>query len=348
MRILAVDDDDIALDMLTMALGEAGHEVTTARDGEQALHALREEQHRMVITDWKMPNMTGLDLCRAIRADELAGYVYIIIVTSCNSPEEIVAGMSAGADDFMTKPFNPDELAVRVRAGERILSLETRDMVLFSLAKLAESRDPDTGRHLERVQEYCGIIARRVNKKIESQEGFEPSFVRMVFQTSPLHDIGKIGIPDTVLLKPGRLSDREFEIMKTHTVVGASTLNAALKQFPNAAFLRMARDIALGHHERFDGTGYPLGLSGRNIPLAARIVAVADVYDALTSKRVYKNAFAHDVARSIILEESGSHFDPELVQIFADAEEEILDVRKRLSETEQAETTVAMGAVAGK
>ena len=334
MRILTVDDDAIALEMLNMALTTAGHEVLSASDGAEALRILHDQRCRMVITDWKMPNMSGLDLCRAIRSDDLGGYVFVIILTGCNRPDEVVAGMSAGADDFIAKPFNPDELIVRVRAGERILSLETRDMVLFSLAKLAESRDPDTGKHIERVQEYCGILTRWVREHSTADYGVDAAYARMIFQTSPLHDVGKIGIPDTVLLKPGRLSDREFAIMKTHAQVGADTLNAALEKFPDAAFLRMARDIAAAHHERFDGTGYPAGLAGEKIPLCARIVALADVYDALTSKRVYKNAFSHEVARSILLEESGSHFDPELIRGFTETEEQFLDVRERFAEPE--------------
>jgi len=332
MRILTVDDDVIALEMLNMALTTAGHEVVSASDGAQALQILREQRCRMVITDWKMPAMSGLELCQAIRADDLGGYIFVIILTGCNRPDEVVAGMSAGADDFIAKPFNPDELIVRVRAGERILSLETRDMVLFSLAKLAESRDPDTGKHIERVQEYCGILARWVREHGAAGAEIDSGYARMIFQTSPLHDVGKIGIPDMVLLKPGRLSDREFAIMKTHSHLGADTLNAALEKFPDAAFLRMARDIALAHHERFDGTGYPNGLAGADIPLCGRIVAIADVYDALTSKRVYKSAFSHEIARSILLEESGTHFDPELIRAFTETEEQFIDVRKRLDE----------------
>jgi len=335
MRILAVDDDELAIEMLQMALAQSGHDVIATTDSTRVLPLMHENKCRMLITDWKMPGLSGIDLCRAIRTDDMLGYVYIIILTGCNTPEEVVEGMSAGADDFIRKPFNPEELAVRVHAGERILSLETRDMVLFSLAKLAESRDPDTGHHLERVQDYCGIVARQMKLKSDEPVAQEPAFVRMIFQTSPLHDVGKIGIPDCVLLKPGRLSDREFDIMKAHTTLGADTLNAALQQFPEAAFLRMARDIAAAHHERFDGTGYPTRLAGRDIPLSARVVALADVYDALTSRRVYKSAFTHDVARSIIIDESGTHFDPDVVQAFVDTEEQFINVRRKLGECEE-------------
>jgi putative two-component system response regulator len=157
----------------------------------------------------------------------------------------------------------------------------------------------------------------------------------MIFLTSPLHDIGKVGIPDSVLLKPGRLSDREFSMMKQHTLIGAETLSAALRQHPDAGFLRMARDIALTHHERWDGTGYPQGLAGEAIPLCGRIVALADVYDALTTKRVYKESFTHDVARSIILDESGTHFDPDVVEAFLATEEAFLEIHKSFADSRQ-------------
>jgi putative two-component system response regulator len=157
-------------------------------------------------------------------------------------------------------------------------------------------------------------------------------YVRMIYLTSPLHDIGKVGIPDSVLLKPGRLSDREFEIMKQHTLIGAETLDAALREHPGAGFLRMGRDIALTHHERWDGAGYPHGLSGSDIPLCGRIITVADVYDALTAKRVYKHAFAHDVSRSIIVEEAGTHFDPDVVEAFLATEDEFMRVREKFAD----------------
>jgi putative two-component system response regulator len=329
MRVLIVDDDEIALEMLNMALVEAGYEVSSARNGREALDILRTKPCRMVITDWEMPVMNGLELCRAIRAEELSGYVYTIILTCHRNVAEVVEGLSAGADDFISKPFSPAELTVRVRAGERILSLETRDMAIFAMAKLAESRDPETGTHLERVREYSRVLAKYLGAQERSGYEADSAFIRTIYQTAPLHDIGKIGIPDSVLLKPGRLSDREFEIMKTHATLGAETLDAALREFPDAKFLLMARDIALSHHERFDGTGYPLGLTGTNIPLSGRIVALADVYDALTSRRVYKSAFGHDVAKSIIAEESGSHFDPEIAAAFLANEKEFMQIKER-------------------
>ncbi len=329
-RILVVDDDEIGRSVVGNALAHAGHEVLTATNGEEALAVLRREDVRFVITDWEMPILDGLDLCRAIRRRD-GGYVYVILLTSHGSSAAIVAGMSAGADDFIAKPFNHAELMARVRAGERVLALETREMVIFALAKLAESRDSDTGQHLERVQCYSRKLAEALMENPAYAEEVDAEFVRLVYQTSPLHDIGKVGIPDCVLLKPGRLSDHEFDIMKSHTLLGAKTLAAALENYPTARFLQMARDIALAHHERWDGRGYPNRLAGRDIPLAARVVAVADVYDALTSKRVYKSSFTHTVAREIILADSGTHFDPDVVEAFVAVESDFLTIRQRFS-----------------
>lgn len=332
MKVLIVDDNEVALDTLELALRQDGHDVLSASNGREALDVFRESQVRMIITDWEMPEMDGLDLCRAIRAEQHRGYVYVIIVTCHDTTEDTIEGISAGADDFIAKPFHPGELKARMRAGQRVLALETRDLAIFSMAKLAESRDPETGAHLERVRSYCRILVDRLadQKKLGYPESMD--YARMIYLTSPLHDIGKLGVPDCVLLKPGRLSDREFDIMKTHTTVGAETLDGALREFPDATFLRMARDIAVSHHERFDGTGYPAGLAGDDIPLCGRVAALADVYDALTTKRVYKNAFEHEVSKSIIVEESASHFDPDVVAAFLDMEEKFIEVAERFSE----------------
>jgi len=332
MRILIVDDDPLGLQMLRHALTRAGHDVETAANGVQALEILRQGTCRLVISDWTMPEMDGVELCRQIRAADSGGYVYVILLTARNSTQDTLDGLSAGADDFMPKPFNPTELMLRVRIGERVLSLETRDVTIFALAKLAESRDPETGAHLERVCNFSRILAHQLSGMPKLSRQIDQAYVRLIFQTSPLHDIGKVAIPDCVLLKPGRLSDREFEIMKSHTTLGAQTLDAALREHPEASFLRMARDIAATHHEHYDGSGYPEGLKGTQIPMCGRIVAVADVYDALTTKRAYKDAYAHDVARAMIVEERGSHFDPDVVDAFLAAEAQFIQIRDRFAE----------------
>jgi putative two-component system response regulator len=195
---------------------------------------------------------------------------------------------------------------------------------------MADSCDPETGAHLQRVREYCRIIASDLAAHEEFRPEIDGEFTEAIYATSPLHDIGKVGIPYDILTKAGRLTDEEFEKMKEHTTIGAETLDSTLREFPEARFLEIARDIALSHHERWDGTGYPHGLSGIEIPLCGRIVAAADVYDACTSKRVYKAAMCHQEVRSIIIEGSGSHFDPSIVDAFIRTEEQIVTVRECL------------------
>lgn len=333
MRILIADDDLISIELLRDVLADDGHEVTTVSNGREAIDTLSRDPHRLVITDWEMPEMDGLQLCQAIRGGAQDGYVYIILLTSHGTSAERINGLTAGADDFITKPFEPAELLARVQSAERILSLETRDVAIFALAKLAESRDPETGAHLERVMNYSRLLARQLPSMGHYTDQIDGDYVRAIYTTSPLHDIGKVGIPDYVLLKPSRLSDREFDIMKNHTTIGAETLDAALKRFPGTKFLEMARDIADSHHERWDGGGYPRKIAGDQIPLCGRIVAVADVYDALTSKRVYKDAFSHDVARAIIQKDAGTHFDPRVAEAFLACEPQFTAIRDHYAET---------------
>jgi putative two-component system response regulator len=338
MRILIVDDDDLSSDMLANALERFGHDVTAAKNGREALDLMRNNFYRMVISDWEMPEMSGIDLCRHIRQRYASGYVYIILLTVRRGTHNIVEGLDAGADDFISKPFEPQELCVRVRTGERILSLESRELTIFSLAKLAESRDNETGAHLERMREYSRILAEHVFMQPKYHDQLDGDFVQLIYMTSPLHDIGKVGIPDSILLKAGPLSPAEFEVMKEHTVIGSNTLHAATMAHPEAKFLCMARDIARSHHERFDGGGYPDHLAGHNIPLCGRIVALADVYDALTTKRVYKAAFSHEQARTIILEGRGTQFDPDIVDAFLDNEDQFIETSEQFAVREESQT----------
>jgi putative two-component system response regulator len=210
--------------------------------------------------------------------------------------------------------------------------LEGRDMMIFSLAKLAESRDTDTGTHLERIREYSKVLATELMNWPKFECVVDAQFVELIYLTSPLHDIGKVGIPDSVLLKPGKLTSEEFDIMKRHTLIGGETLYASANAYPEAGFIKMALDITLKHHERWDGTGYPFQLRGEQIPLCARIVAIADVYDALTTKRVYKDAYTHEEAARIIYDSRGTHFDPDLVDAFANVEEQMRAIRTRLDD----------------
>lgn len=332
MRVLIVDDDLTSRTLLSEVLSSFGHDVASAADGLEAFELVQKGDYRIVISDWEMPEIDGLELCRMIRERQLASYVYFVLLTSRNSSEDLVKGLNAGADDFIAKPFNPDELRVRLRAAERIASLESRDIFIFSLAKLAESRDTDTGEHLERMRAYSRILAEELSNSAEYGHIIDADYVRTIYATSPLHDIGKVGIPDDILLKPGRLTPEEFDVMKKHPLIGYETLAAAVNDNPSAKFYRFAQEIVLSHHEKWDGTGYPNGLSGDAIPLPARIVSVADVYDALTTKRVYKKAYSHEKARQIIVENSGLAFDPVVVDAFITREPDFVRIRSILQD----------------
>jgi putative two-component system response regulator len=333
MKILIVEDDPMSISLLGVTLGRAGHEMVVATNGREAMQILRRTRIRFVISDWEMPEQSGPELCREIRSSpDLGRYVYVMLLTARSDRASTLQGLSAGADDFLHKPFDRDELAVRIRTGERIVSCETRDVAIFAMARLAESRDPETGAHLERVRNYARILAEDLSRQAGYENVVDASFVQLVYLTSPLHDIGKVAIPDHVLLKPGRLDPDEYEIMKAHAALGAQTLAAAIEEFPEAGFLRMAHEIALTHHEKWDGSGYPGGLKGQEIPLCGRITALADVYDALTSRRVYKGASEHGVARSIVIRGSGTHFDPSLVDSFLRREQEFRSIASRYAD----------------
>ncbi|HUT10573.1 MAG TPA: response regulator [Thermoguttaceae bacterium] len=345
MRILVAEDDCISAEILANALQEFGYEVTTTENGREAFDLVRTGKFRLVVSDWEMPGMSGVELCRQIRQRQWSGYIYVILITSHTGVKNVVRGLEAGADDFLTKPFHPHEVRVRLRAGERVLSLESRDLMIFALAKLAESRDVHTGAHLERMREYCRIVADEISHWEKFRDQVDGEYVELLYLTSPLHDIGKVGIPDSVLLKPGRLTAEEFEVMKQHAVIGGRTIEAAVRAHPEAQFLTLAREIAMTHHERFDGGGYPCGLAGEEIPLCGRVSALADVYDSLTSQRVYKRAFSHEEARSIILEGRGTQFDPDMVEAFLRREEDFLAIYRRFgaagSEDVAEETSLA-------
>lgn len=327
MKILVVDDDDIVIGIIESILVHHGHEVMLASNGEEALKVIRENQISIIILDWNMPIMNGIELTRYLRSASDLNFIYIIMVTSRNAREDLLEGLSAGVNDFVNKPIEPMELLLRIKNAEQMLKLETTSLALFSLAKLAESKDTDTGNHLERIRLYSKALGEEICR-LKPEHCVKISMPEMLFQTSPLHDIGKVGIPDMVLLKPGSLSDQEWMLMKSHADIGAKTLNEVLDKFPNAEYLRIARDIAWCHHERWDGSGYPRSLQGEEIPIEARIVSLADVYDAVTMKRVYKNALPHEIARGIIVEGSGTHFDPFIVQAFINIEQKFIEIQK--------------------
>lgn len=330
-RILIVDDDRITAASHARVVRSEGYHVAIAHSASEARAALTADPTiRLVVSDWQMPGEDGLSLCRWVRSTLANGYVYFILVTARSGTESVIEGLTANVDEFLTKPVDPLELLLRIRAGLRVAALDSRDAIIFALAKLADSRDPETGGHLERVREYCRLLAAEVRRS-EVYPEVDADFVSLIALTSPLHDIGKVGVPDGVLLKPGRHTPEETAVMRTHSAIGADTIDAVLQRTPGAGFLLMARDIARSHHERWDGTGYPDGLAGQAIPLAARIMAIADVYDALTSKRVYKPAMSHDETMAVIRQGAGSQFDPALVACLNSVADQMKQLRQHSS-----------------
>lgn len=231
----------------------------------------------------------------------------------------------ASNDEFGIMAHHTNIMVERIKQRSDELAL-TRDVAILSLASLAETRDNETGAHILRTQHYVQLLAEQLKHRPKHASYLTPETINLLYKSAPLHDVGKIGIPDAILLKPGKLSDDEFTIMKTHAQLGADALKVAEDQLGSNSFLRFAREIAQTHHEKWDGSGYPKGLKGEEIPLSGRLMAVADVYDALISKRVYKPAFSHDKAMEIIREGSGKHFDPEIVAALDAVESAFVDI----------------------
>ena len=329
MKILIVEDELVSQKKMDKLVQSLGHETLVAMDGVSAWKIWRDERPRIVITDWMLPKMDGLELCAKIRSEEGEDYTYVIIVTAKDEVQDIIKGMDAGADDYIAKPFNKDELNVRIKAGERVINFQIQDIVIFALAKMAESRDEDTGNHLERVRHYSKRLAETILDSPNPPPELDRLLIDNIFLTSVLHDIGKVGIPDYILLKPGRLDDGEFSVMKTHAEIGYNTLNEALEKAPRARYLQIAAEIARHHHEKYDGSGYPDGLKKDEIHLASRIFALSDVYDALVSKRPYKEPFSHDRAKSIIADGQGTHFDPMVVAAFLRCEQSFIEIHNK-------------------
>lgn len=332
MKILIVDDELVSRKKMQKIMESFDYEIFVAINGFEGWKIWEDERPNIVITDWNMPRMDGLELCRKIRSEENEDYTYIIVVTGRNDIQDVINGMEAGADDYIVKPFNKDELNGRIKAGERVINLQSKDLVIYSLAKLAESRDEDTGNHLERVRYYSKQLAETIIGSSDSPPELNRMLADNIFLTSPLHDIGKVGIPDYILLKPGRLDDNEFTIMKSHCKIGYNTLNEALQKAPKANYLQIAAEIALHHHEKYDGSGYPDKLKGDEIHIASRIFALSDVYDALGSKRPYKEAFTHDRAKHIIIDGKGKHFEPAVVDAFLRCEHSFIEIHGKYKE----------------
>jgi len=345
-RILVVDDEERNLRLMEALLIPFGFEVTFARDGKEALKKVQEEPPDVILLDVMMPKMDGFEAVRRLKENEETRGIPVVMVTSLKEVEDRVRALEAGADDFLTKPVEKTELRARVQSSLKVkayydhmrdyqkeleaeVAKKTKQLrlsfekikgasldTIHRLSKAAEYKDEDTGAHILRMSNYSAAVARKM--------GLNDKVVDSILYAAPMHDVGKIGTPDRILLKPGKLDPDEWEIMKQHATIGGKILSGS-----DAGFIRLAEVIALTHHEKWDGSGYPNGVKGAKIPLAGRVTAIGDVFDALTSKRPYKEPFSLEKSFGIIREGRGNHFDPDVVDAFFAIEDEVLSIKER-------------------
>ncbi len=337
--ILIVDDLPKNIQVLGNILRDKGYNIYAATSGNKALELVQIEKPDLILLDIQMPEMDGFEVCKRLKESELTSKIPVIFLTANVETNDIVKGFELGAVDYITKPFQSLELLARVKTHteykklkenlEELVSDRTTQLrnvlktieisqhdLIDRLGRAAEFKDNETGMHVKRMSHYSVVLGRAANLDEER--------LAMLLSASMMHDVGKIGIPDNILLKPGKLTIEEFEIIKTHPLIGAELLSNS-----DSELLRMAERIALSHHEKWNGTGYPNGLSGENISVEARIVAIADVFDALTSERPYKKAWTVEDAISWIEKEKGQHFDPALVDLFIDQLPAILEIKQK-------------------
>jgi putative two-component system response regulator len=321
-QLLLVDDEPNNLQVLRHILQD-DYRLLFARDGEKALALAAREHPDLVLLDVMMPGMTGYEVCRALKADPTTRHLPVIFITALTDVEDETQGFAAGAVDYITKPVSPPVVQARVRTHLSLVKVDelrqTRLQIVQRLGLAAEYKDNETGLHVIRMSHYAQALALAA--------GFSPAAAEDLLHAAPMHDVGKIGIPDAILRKPGRLDDEELAVMRRHAEIGAHIIG----EHPSG-LLHMAHKIALTHHEKWDGSGYPRGLRGEDIPLEGRIVAIADVFDALTSKRPYKEAWPVEQALQALREGAGSHFDPALVALFIEHLPDMLVVKARWAE----------------
>lgn len=353
--ILTVDDTVTNIEVVKGVLSQ-DYIVQAALSGEVALKIIAKRKPDLILLDVMMPEMDGYQVCEILKSQPETKDIPVIFLTAKSQEEDETYGLSLGAVDYITKPISPPILKERVKnhlllkqsreilerqneiLEEKVIQRteqlnDLQDVAMVAMGALAESRDPETGNHIRRTQHYVRALAEELAKKDKYRDYLQPEVVTALFKSAPLHDIGKVGVPDSILLKPGRLTDEEFEEMKKHTTYGRDAIVAAEGSLGMADnFLLFAKEIAYSHQEKWDGSGYPEGLVGEDIPLSARIMAIADVYDALISERVYKPAFPHEKAVEMIIEGKGSHFDPELVASFESITEKFRQIAAEFSD----------------
>jgi putative two-component system response regulator len=331
-KILLVDDNTANLQVLRETLDGLGYKLLIAKNGKSALEIVRKACPDLILLDIMMPDMDGYEVCRKLKAAASTRHLPVIFLTAMADAEDEAKGLSLGAVDYITKPINPELVRARVRnhlelkqyrdSLEELVKERTRELQLTqavmieSLATLAEYRDPETGGHIKRTQNYVKALAVHLKNHPKFRDELTDEMIELLYLSAPLHDMGKVGVRDHILLKPGRLDEAEFHEMQKHTIYGHDALRVTEEKLGKSTFLRLAREIAYTHQEKWDGSGYPRGLKGEKIPLPGRLMALADVYDALISKRVYKSPMPHDDAVRIILDGKERHFDPDVVDAF--------------------------------
>lgn len=353
--VMIVDDMPANLMVLENMLRTKGCRVLAFPNGKMALAAAAKNPPDLILLDINMPGMDGFEVCRRLKADHALKDIPVLFISGLTETEDKVKAFSAGGVDYVTKPLQCEEVLARVDTHlrlrtfqaelqkhnlhlEHLVKEKSRELydsqmaAILAVSKLAETRDDETGHRIERTRTFCKLVAEKLRDDPRYASGINDAYVENIYHAAPLHDIGKVGILDAILLKPGKLTPEEFEIMKTHTVIGAKTLQAARDKYPKNAFLNMGIGLARAHHEKWDGTGYPDGLAGEDIPLCGQIMALADVYDALRSKRPYKPSFSHEKSCGIILEGAGKHFDPAVISVFKAVERDFADIRERMSD----------------
>ncbi len=351
--ILIVDDTLANIQVLSGMLKQQGYKVRPVLDGKTALKAAETNAPDLILLDITMPDMDGYEVCTRLKENPKLNHIPVIFISALTEPLDKVRAFTVGGVDYITKPFQLEEVRVRVENHLRLANLQhqienynhfleekvieqvreisdSQMATILALAKLAEYRDEDTGRHIERIQYFCRLLVTCLAENPKHKKLLTPLYIDNISHASPLHDIGKVGIPDYILLKPGKLTPDEFEIMKTHTVIGFDLLQTVKNRYTKNSFINLGIEISRSHHEKWDGSGYPDGLKGTDIPMSARILAVADVYDALRSKRPYKTGFDHATSMKIILEGRGIHFDPEVVDAFSDRQDEFMRIYAEL------------------
>jgi len=356
--ILVVDDTPDNLTVMSELLKDT-YKVKLANNGEKALKYVQgDTKPDLILLDIMMPGLSGYDVIVELKANPETHNIPVIFLTAMSAAEDEKKGLEMGAADYITKPISPPIVMARVKTQlenkaaadflrDQNAYLETevtkrtrelaaiQDVTILAMASLAETRDSDTGNHIRRTQFYIKALAEKLQTHPRFKFFLSKQTIGMLFKSAPLHDIGKVGIPDRILLKPGRFTPEEFEIMKTHTTLGRDAIIHAEKQLGmQVDFLNLAKEIAYYHQEKWDGSGYPTGISGDEIPISARLMAVADVYDALISRRVYKEGMPHEKAVQIIIEGKGTHFDSDIVNAFVELQNEFRAIATRFADSD--------------